>query len=259
MGVKRRLSLEPLESRRMLSRSTLSTLVSSAPSTKVGATVTFTDRVTSAAGVPTGSVESLIDGRAYQIVPLRNGVASVSDAKLAAGMHKITAEFLQQFFSVWGASAATVSETITAPQPASSSQFMTGGTLALPSSGGSSAATLSGGTLNMGGTVELTGGVSNLNSGGTFTVTGTGTALAEPGTINVNSQTPFQIPFTNSGEPIGQVATVYTGNTVVVDGENAATLTASQILQSTLTILPSQTLTVTNVAAPLGYEFTAID
>jgi len=57
-----------------------------------GATLTFTAKVTSVAGTPTGSVQFMIDGMAFGApVPLDKGSATASTSTLSAGTHSITA------------------------------------------------------------------------------------------------------------------------------------------------------------------------
>jgi hypothetical protein len=169
MGAMRKLIVESLEPRRMLSRSTFSTLISAAPSAIVGTAITFTDRVTSTAGVPSGSVEFLVDGRATSLVQLHNGTASFVDKALAIGKHTIVAEFVPQRGTVWISSSAKLTESVAAPPvPATPASQDLPDNYSLA------------GTLQTG-SVEMQGGTLTLN---------TGTLLPGSGTINIASQVP---------------------------------------------------------------------
>jgi hypothetical protein len=327
MSAMRRLSLEPLEPRRLLSRSTISTLISSAPSATLGTAITFTDRVTSTAGVPSGSVEFMVDGRATSLVQLRGGAASFADKALAIGKHTIVAEFVPQRGTVWISSSAKLTESVAAPPapatPASQnlpdnyvlggtlqtgSEEMQGGTLTLaagtflPGSGTINIASqvpppatpiLGGpfqtgtGTLAVdpqGGVLQLTGSTSALNSSGGTLQLQSGSALnlnagtlnlnipsgsTTLGTINVNSQgllnTLNVLPITASNlSPLGPgftpvSGTIYSGNTVVGDGTNAATLTANQILQNTITVSSGSSVVINPAAGSLAAGVAPID
>ena len=275
----RKLRLEPLEPRRLLSRSSISTLVSSAPSATVGKSITFTDHVVSVAGTPSGSVEFLVDGKATSLAQLHNGTTSFVDSKLAIGKHTVVAEFIPQRGTVWAASSAKLTESVSAPPtpetPAvqnTPSTNLSGGTLAQANSNLSSAedgtlriGTSVGSSNTQGGTIALSGsssqGSSALNigsgtltlntpsstseigcanvsaQGATLQLAGTVSALADnllpgTGTINIAAQAPPLTSIITSG----QVFAPYSGNTIVGDGTNAATLLASEILQNTLTI-----------------------
>lgn len=279
MSMARKLRVEPLEPRRLLSRSTISTLVSSAPSAIVGAAITFTDHVTSSAGVPTGSVEFLVDGHETSLVQLRSGTASFTDKSLAVGKHTIVAEFVPQRGTVWAASAATLVESVAA-QPAPASAHVT------PPSQESSGVYTLGGTLaqghpqtssGQGATVQLTGSLSGLNDGsnpgsgttslnsqgGTlvYNVSGgdTGSVLTQSGTININSQPPLLSSLITSGTAqLGNGATIYSGTTTVGNGENDPILTATQILENSITIPPGQTIPIT-VATVIDGESATVD
>ena len=96
---------------------------------------------------------------------------------------------------------------------------------------GVSATVVSGATLQLAGNVSALSSASNsasVSNSGTLNVTGTGQtvgAVTSSGTTSNN-------------------ATVYSGNVVVGDGSDPASLTASQILQSSLTINANATVTI---------------
>ena len=147
----------------------------------------------------------------------------------------------------------------------------------------------SGGTLILSGNNTFAGGIfetgsgstnstitlSGATAGGTDTLSTPNTAEGEVTTLNLRSDT--SAVFTLSGvvynqsedynngptssttinvSPItnGVPATVYAGNTTVGDGTNVASLTATQILQNTLTINANSTVTI----APSGGSMMAV-
>ena len=96
-----------------------------------------------------------------------------------------------------------------------------------------------------GATLQLAGSQNVLSSAVNITTQGSG--LASDGAVTVvgpSTQTVGVI----SGTPGGGAVTTYAGNTTVGDGTNAANLTATQILQNTLTINAGSTVTI----APSG-------
>lgn len=76
-------------------RAATTTTVSAAPNpSTIGQPVTFTVRVSSASGTPTGSVALLVDGNQFQTpIPLTAGSASFTIATLTAGTHSIQARY----------------------------------------------------------------------------------------------------------------------------------------------------------------------
>jgi uncharacterized repeat protein (TIGR01451 family) len=73
--------------------STATTLVSSVNPSTVGQSVTFTATVTSASGVPTGTVTFFDGGTAIGTATLTAGAASFTTSTLLAGTHVITARY----------------------------------------------------------------------------------------------------------------------------------------------------------------------
>jgi len=105
-------------------------------------------------------------------------------------------------------------------------------------------------TVASGATLQLTGTVSALSdptSGNLANVLTQGTGSASDGALSVVGTT-SQTVGVISGTPGSGSVTTYAGNTTVGDGTNAATLTATQILQNTLTINAGSTVTI----APSG-------
>ncbi len=142
-----------------------------------------------------------------------------------------------------------------------SSVTVNSGTLSLTNNG-SPANILGGATMTVAGgaTLQLAGTAASVSSSVNVTTHGTGTsgdgALTLVGATN-------QTLGVVSGDPLGVPnITSYAGNTTVGDGTNAATLTATQILQNTLTIgvgstvilapqpVPSMVVTATSNATP---------
>ena len=119
--------------------------------------------------------------------------------------------------------AATVGSGVTATV-SSSATLELAGTVSAFSSGSNSVNIINNGSTTSGGGLLVTG--SNQSVGAI-----TGLATSNTGNVTINSG-----------------ATVYSGDTVVGDGVNAASLTAAQILQNTLTINAGSTVTI----APSG-------
>ncbi len=196
-----------------------------------------------------------------------NPAASVGSGPLAIGAAGIV-NVNSSSLAVGGLSGAVGSQLNVADSTTLSvSQTGTGtfsGALAL---GGSSGLTVSSGTLRLnvasstqaGGatatvasaaTLQLTGSVSALSNSdgsnpanvvthGTFPFNATDGALSVVGTTSQTVGTVTGDTATNSDG-----AAVYAGNTTVGDGTNAANLTATQILQNTLTINANSTVTI---------------
>jgi autotransporter-associated beta strand protein len=124
-----------------------------------------------------------------------------------------------------------------------------GGTLQIVGPSGSIASTSI--SVGVGGTLQLAGTTGGLPNSPNITTHGTGTAndgaLELTGiateTVGTVSGDTSQISDQNNVQ-----VTVYSGNTTVGDGTNAASLTATQILQNTLTINAGSTVTI----APSG-------
>ena len=106
-----------------------------------------------------------------------------------------------------------------------------------------------GATLQLAGTTAALPSNANISNGtgsgahGNFVMTGTATQ-----TIGVISGTSYLVPDSNTVN-----ATAYSGNTTVGDGNTAASLTATQILQNSLTINAGSTVTI----APSGGSMSA--
>ena len=101
----------------MLSRSTTSTLAVEPSPATVGQAVQITDTVQSNAGIPTGNVLFIVDGKAIAEMQLRNGVATATDSKLGVGTHWIIALFQPQIVSQWIPSVASGSATVDPNKP----------------------------------------------------------------------------------------------------------------------------------------------
>ena len=167
---------------------------------------------------------------------------------------------------------------------ANSSLTVTSGTLSItaaPTFGGSNSIAVNGGTLAFAnnGAATVSGAVTvSVQSGGTLQLAGAASALANPdgsnaanittqgsgnsgdGAFLLTGQT-TQTVGVISGQTLSNVpgATTYSGNTTVGDGTNAASLTAAQILQNSLTINANSTVTIlpsgsggTMTASPSG-------
>ena len=122
------------------------------------------------------------------------------------------------------------------------------GTLRFNSVGPASVGSGVSATVSTGGTLQLSGTVSALaNSDGSDAASivthGSGTLLIAGGTgpHPVSNQTVGSVSGDSS---VSGGATVYSGNTTVGDGNNAANLTATQILQNSLTINAGSTVTI---------------
>lgn len=114
------------------------------------------------------------------------------------------------------------------------------GTLVFNSSVGSSISATNGGiSVSPGATVQLTGGASALSDATTPTqlvnVANNGTLQS----IGTTTQTTGAVTGTSS---TSNGATVYGGSTIAGDGTNTSTLTAAQVLQSSIAVNPSATL-----------------
>jgi fibronectin-binding autotransporter adhesin len=73
---------------------TSAVLTQNASTTKVGEAWTLTDTVSSAFGIPTGSVSFSADGVVLGAAPLVNGVASLTTSLASTGQHNVIATFL---------------------------------------------------------------------------------------------------------------------------------------------------------------------
>ena len=146
------------------------------------------------------------------------------------------------------------------------------GALAL---GGSSGLTVSSGTLRLSvaSSTQVGGATATVASGATLQLTGSVSALSNSdGSNPANVVTHGTVPFSatdgalsvvgTTSQTVGTVtgdtttngdgAAVYAGNTTVGDGTNAASLTATQILQNTLTINANSTVTIAPSAGAGG-------
>jgi autotransporter-associated beta strand protein len=108
------------------------------------------------------------------------------------------------------------------------------------------AATISGSVTIMvasGATLQLAGSADALS--GAANITMRGTASAGDGALSLTGVTTQTVGIV-SGVPLSTMpeVTTYSGNTIVGDGMSAANLTASQILQNTLTIAAGSTVTI---------------
>ena len=124
---------------------------------------------------------------------------------------------------------------------------VSGGTLVLNNSAATNIAGAVNVTVAQGATLQLAGSVSALsdaNTGNLATITNHG-SLASSGKLYVTgpSQSVGVITGTGTTDP-SSGATTYDGDTVVGDGTNAANLTATQILQNSLTIGAGSTVTI---------------
>ena len=100
---------------------------------------------------------------------------------------------------------------------------------------------LAGSTAALPSTANITNGTGS-GAHGNFVLTGTARQ-----TVGVISGTSYSVPDSNSVQ-----ATAYSGNTTVGDGTNAANLTATQILQNSLTINAGSTVTIAPSDSPGG-------
>ncbi len=148
-----------------------------------------------------------------------------------------------------------------APNLASNSALNVGaGTLILQDTGaptiagGVTASVASGATLQLAGTVSA---LANANGSNAANITTHGNGSASDGALTVVGATSQMVGTVigdsssiNGGN--GATATVYAGNTTVGDGAHAASLTARQILQNTLTINAGSTVTIAPTAGAGG-------
>ena len=127
------------------------------------------------------------------------------------------------------------------------STTVSAGTLLITSTASIASTSISvspGATLQLAGTTAALPSNANISNGtgngahGNFLLTGTATQ-----TVGVISGASYPVPDSNSVN-----ATAYSGNTIVGDGSTAASLTATQILQNSLTINAGSTVTI----APSG-------
>ncbi|HEX3999112.1 MAG TPA: autotransporter-associated beta strand repeat-containing protein [Pirellulales bacterium] len=126
-----------------------------------------------------------------------------------------------------------------------------GGTLALNPS---SAATLSGAvsvTVAAGATLQLAGAQALSQSGIAANITTEGTGNSNDGAVSVVGTTSQTVGVISS-TPVSTSPTTYAGNTSVGDGINAASLSASQILQNSLAINAGSTVTILPFAGGQG-------
>jgi autotransporter-associated beta strand protein len=105
-------------------------------------------------------------------------------------------------------------------------------------------------TVGMGGTLQLAGTTHALPSAANITTKGSG--LATDGAVTLTGSTAESIGTITGDASTVDGATVYAGNTTVGDGTNAASLTATQILQNTLTISANSTVTIAPSAGAGG-------
>lgn len=139
-------------------------------------------------------------------------------------------------------STATISGTFNMGD--NSTVAVTSGTLVFnPSSGSSISSTNGGVSIASGATLQLTGSKSALSDATTPNQTA---SIANDGSLQIVGATSQAVGAVTSLSPPATAngATVYSGNTTVGDGTNAANLTASQILQSTLTVSAGSTITI---------------
>jgi hypothetical protein len=93
---------------------TTDVLATSASSANPGASITFTDTVSSASGVPAGSVSFLDGATSLATVTLSGGVAAFTTSALAAGTHTITAVYAGAG-NFMGSTSAAITEIIGTP------------------------------------------------------------------------------------------------------------------------------------------------
>ena len=199
-------------------------------------------------------------------VGLNNPVATLGSGPLAIGGSGIV-NVASTSLTVGGLSGAVGSQlNIGDSATLAVNQTGTGtfsGTLALGNSpSGTSGLTVNTGTLKLsvaGSTVQP-GATATVASGATLQLAGSVSALSNSdgsNGANVNTTGTAALLVTGTNQTVGIVssvagsnggATVYAGNTTVGDGTNAANLTATQILQNTLTINAGSTVTI----APSG-------
>ncbi len=108
----------------VIKAATQTSLASSNLSSIFGETATLTATVTSASGVPTGTVEFLAAGTSLGTGNLQNGSAVLSISALEAGSHTITAVY-QESAGFAGSSSAAISQNINRATPVIT---VTGGT-----------------------------------------------------------------------------------------------------------------------------------
>ena len=145
-------------------------------------------------------------------------------------------------------SSGTLSITAAPTFGGGNSIAVNGGTLSLANN---TAATVSGAvtvSVQAGGTLQLAGAASalaNFDGSNAANITTLGSGNNGDGALMLTGQT-TQTVGVISGQTLSSVAgaTTYSGNTTVGDGTNAASLTATQILQNSLTINANSTVTI---------------
>ena len=111
-------------------------------------------------------------------------------------------------------------------------------------------------TIATAGTLQLAGSVAALSGGGTANIINNGSTASGGGLLVTGTN---QIVGNISGTASGSGVTTFSGDTVVGDGTSPASLTAAQILQNSLTINASSTVTISpsssktsNIAGSVG-------